>query len=75
MCLGNQSKFGLFGAGYLSGIVTHGGNEAMEITTIFDGIKINHATHMIPRGGSHLVSNLNRYMQDDMAMPMNVSQA
>jgi len=71
VCLGNQSKFSLFGAGYTSGLVSHAGHQRIEISAFYEGIKINHATRIKKNGGRDLVDRFHQYMRDERATPMN----
>ena len=62
----------LYGSGYTSGMVAHGGHQAVEIVPVYEGEQITHARKLISGGGSQMTENLRVYLRDECATPMNV---
>jgi len=67
----SQSSCGLFGAGYTSGIVAHGGHTGIEVVPVYEGAQLHHARRYKAGGGQQIVENLRVFLRDECARPMN----
>ena len=72
--LTSQAACALFGAGYTSGIVAHGGHRGIEVIPVYEGAQLHHARTVTRGGGEQMTENLRVYMRDECATPMNVSR-
>ena len=70
--MASQSSCGLFGSGYTSGIVAHGGHRGIEVVPVYEGASLHHARSVTQGGGEQMTENLRVYMRDECAAPMNV---